>query len=112
MPNRIEDARSTGFILDPLKNILWRKHIILRFRTENDQTLEIPIAPIHWKKKADCSRDAGLSGLRSTKVYIERFRIAKSIFPVDREYMPRGENIPSLLEDALRGFGIQIHSIQ
>jgi len=69
------------------------------------KTLLIPTSTIHWNKK-DSSRDCGLSALQATKVYADRYDVAKSILIVDKEHVPKG-NASFSLSETLRGYGIQ-----
>ena len=93
----IGDGKTEKVILEPLAE----RH------NGAQKILLVPSSPLHWKKE-NAARDCGLSALQAMKIYLDKYRLSRSLFLVDKEHFEDPDDIRSSLGNALRLFGITV----
>jgi len=71
----------------------------------NKKVLFLPKPPIHLRP------DVGLSALKALKTYLDKYRIAHTLFLVDKEHFDQKE-VDKEIDGALRSFGIDVQNIE
>jgi hypothetical protein len=101
IPVLIGDGKTEKVLVEPIAE----KH------NGSTKILFLPSTPIRWEKR-NIGRQSGLSALEAVKIYFDKYKLAQTLFLVDKEHFENSRDIPSSLRRALREFGIRIRRVE
>jgi hypothetical protein len=67
---------------------------------------------LYFPRRPGYQPGSGLSVLKVTKIYVEKYAILNFLFLVDREHIKIGATAEKEIENKLREFGVEVNNIQ